>query len=133
LTVVALGPLKQRLLFVVNDGHVNAFIDEVLAHLNLSSLDGVENRSLTIYVDRVWISIMANQALSGLHITLSNAVKDWCLPVSVYVVNITPIGNQVLYDFIVSLSTGIIERCLVQIINFAAANTHFQKHSEHFE
>jgi hypothetical protein len=132
LTVVALGPLKQRLLFVVNDGHINVFIDEVLAHLNLSSLDGVENRSLTIYVDWVWISVVANHALSGLHVTLSNAVKDWCLPVSVNMINVTPIGNQVLNDFIVSLSTGIVERCLVQIINFTAAYTHFQKHSEHF-
>lgn len=133
LAVVALGPLEQRLLFVVYDLDIDAFVNEVLAHFYFACFNCVEHRGLSIDVDWVGIASVTDQALSGFHVALTYAIVNGSLAVSVDVVGIAAIANQILNDFVVSFSAGVIEGCLVKVVNFAAAHSYFLQNLKHLQ
>lgn len=131
LAVVALGPLEQRLLFVVHDLDIDAFVDKVFTHFYLSCFDCVEHGGLAIDIDWVRIASVTNKALSGFHITFPNAIINGSLAVCINMVDITTIADQVFDDFVVSFSASVVKGCLIKVIDFGAAHSYFLENLKH--
>lgn len=69
--------------------------------------------SLSIVVNKVWVTSKTDKFLACLNMSFSDTVEYGGLSIGVHMIHIHTLRHQILNDFVVTISWGVVKRSLV--------------------
>lgn len=132
--VVALCPWIKSGVFLVYYVDIDAALEKEFNDVVSAALDGIEDGSLSIVVNKVGVGSIRYEFLDGFKMSLSAGIKNGRLSVSVHLIYLAiALINEVVNKMLLALSGGIVQRGLVQVVRLVSADPHFPQDSSHLD